>query len=132
AIGLALIGSEPASDAVGPGRSLRPRHAELRGCVRVERQQQQQYARGQQQKPECRLAPPGQGCHGHFTEILLENCAPKLLPGARPLKNASPGLEVAALVSPGRASASLHAGGALTSVTGSFSARAKSTKYVPS
>jgi len=77
------------------------------------------------QREDDRLPPPGR--HGHFTEILLANWAPKLLDGVRLLKNASPGCPPFG-ASPGRATASLHASGAPTRRTGSFSAKEKSTK----
>src|SRR5262249_31927374 len=117
-----LLGEQPAREAVRRRRSRgRARRAERVLRQRVDRAERNER---EQRDPESLPSP---GRHGHFTEILLANCAPKLLCGARLLKNDSPCL-LAGEGSPGRATASLQASGAPTRRTGSFSAKEKSTK----
>jgi hypothetical protein len=66
--------------------------------------------------------------HGQITDILLANWAPQLLDASSELKNCSvTGALDDAVASVGCTTVSLHWPGAFTSLTGSFSASAKST-----
>src|SRR5262249_43520363 len=141
AVELGLLGEQPARDAADLRRRRAGRRAEgaRLGERRIERaghcEDRERGGHGGRRTDQdvCRLAPPGQGFHGHVTGILLENCSPKLLPGARLWKKASPSRDcVCVRASRGRAMASLQAAGALTRWTGSFSAKEKSTNQLGS
>ena len=74
---LGLLGEQPAGDA---RRRRRRRRRALRRSEwilreRVGRADDESHADQREDDQVC-LAPPGQGRHGHFTAILLANCAP--------------------------------------------------------
>src|SRR5262249_41424991 len=128
-----LLGEDPAEHAAhGRGGRLRTRRAERAGlseCA-VEHAGPEQKAGddGDKQHHLKHPAPPDD-FHGHFTPILFAYSAPMVSDGS--LWSAGSWLSCCASAAPiscGRPIESLQCAGAPTSLTGSFSAKLKSTK----